>query len=100
MFALAVRFYLRDAEAAQAFDQLVAETAPLIRSEELATLIYAVHTVKDAPLSRVFYELYADRAGFDAHEEQPHVKRFLSEREQYLTGVRVEFLDAPTGKGV
>jgi len=100
MFALAVRFYLRDAEAAQAFDQLVAETAPLIRSEEPATLIYAVHTVKDAPLSRVFYELYADRAGFDAHEEQPHVKRFLSEREQYLTGVRVEFLDAPTGKGV
>jgi quinol monooxygenase YgiN len=100
MFALTVRFYLRDAEAAEGFDQLVAETAPLIKSDEPGTLIYAVHTVKDAPLSRVFYELYQDRAAFDVHEEQPHVKRFLAEREQYLTGVRVEFLDAPTGKGV
>jgi quinol monooxygenase YgiN len=99
MFALVVRFYLRDQGAAEGFDRLVAETAPLIKSEEPGTVVYLVHGVKDAPLSRVFYELYADRAAFDAHEGQPHVKRFLAEREQYLTGVRVEFLDPPTGKG-
>ncbi|WP_410589736.1 putative quinol monooxygenase [Amycolatopsis sp. lyj-23] len=99
MFALAVRFYLRDEEAAQGFDELVDETAPSIRDKEPGTLIYAVHKVKDAPLSRVFYELYESREAFDAHEQSEHTKKFLAEREQYLTGVRVEFLDPPTGKG-
>lgn len=99
MFALAVRFFLRDQKAAEGFDRLVAETAPLIRSEEPGTLVYLVHGVTEAPLSRVFYELYADQAAFEAHEGQPHVQRFLEEREQYLTDVRVEFLGPPTGKG-
>ncbi|MDI5979608.1 putative quinol monooxygenase [Amycolatopsis magusensis] len=99
MFALVVRFYLRDEQAAEGFDRLVEETAPLIRDAEPGTLIYAVHKVKDAPLSRVFYELYASREAFDQHESNEHTKRFLAEREQYLTGVRVEFLDPPTGKG-
>lgn len=99
MFALVVRFYLRDEEAATGFDALVNETAPLIRDAEPGTLIYAVHKVKDAPLSRVFYELYESREAFDQHESNEHTKRFLSEREQYLSGVRVEFLDPPTGKG-
>ncbi|GAB2978059.1 antibiotic biosynthesis monooxygenase [Amycolatopsis acidiphila] len=99
MFALIVRFYLRDEVAAEQFDSLVAETVPLIRATEPGTLIYAVHKVKDAPLSRVFYELYESREAFDQHEANEHTKRFLAEREQYLTGVRVEFLDSPTGKG-
>lgn len=100
MFALVVRFELRDAEAAEAFDRLVAETAPGIREQEPGTLVYAVHAVQNAPLSRVFYELYESRAAFDAHEEQPHTKRFLAERERYMTSSRVEFLVEPTGKGV
>jgi len=99
MFALVVRFYLRDEAAAQGFDTLADETAPLIRDAEPGTLIYAVHKVKDAPLSRVFYELYESREAFDQHESNEHTKRFLAEREQYLTGMRVEFLDSPTGKG-
>jgi quinol monooxygenase YgiN len=100
MFALVVRFYLRDEEGARGFDALVAETAPRIRESEPGTLIYAVHKVKDAPLSRVFYELYESREAFDAHEKQPHVKHFLAERERFLTGHRVEFLETPSGKGV
>jgi quinol monooxygenase YgiN len=99
MFALVVRFYLRDEVAAEGFDALVADTAPRIRDSEPGTLIYAVHKVKDAPLSRVFYELYESREAFDQHEANERTKRFLAEREQYLTGVRVEFLDSPTGKG-
>lgn len=100
MFALVVRFELRDVEAAEAFDRLVAETAPGIREQEPGTLVYAVHAVQDAPLSRVFYELYESRAAFDAHEEQPHTERFLAERDRYLQGSRVEFLGEPTGKGI
>lgn len=100
MFALVVRFYLRDEEAAKGFDNLVEETAAKIRESESGTLIYAIHKVKDAPLSRIFYELYESREAFDAHELQEHTKRFLDERDQYLTGARVEFLEPPTGKGV
>lgn len=100
MFALVVRFELRDVESAEAFDRLVAEMAPGIRAQEPGTLVYAVHTVQDAPLARVFYELYESRAAFDAHEAQPHTKRFLADREQYVRDSRVEFLGSPTGKGV
>jgi quinol monooxygenase YgiN len=100
MFALVVRFYLRDEEAAKGFDNLVEETTAKIRENEPSTLIYATHKVKDAPLSRIFYELYESREAFDAHELQKHTKRFLDEREQYLTGARIEFLDPPIGKGV
>jgi quinol monooxygenase YgiN len=100
MFALVVRFYLRDEEAARGFDNLVEETAAKIRVSEPGTLIYAVHKVKDAPLSRIFYELYESREAFDAHERCEHTKRFLDERGRYLTGARVEFLEPPIGKGV
>lgn len=100
MFALVVRFYLRDEEAAKGFDTLTEETAAKIRENESGTLIYAVHKVKDAPLSRIFYELYESHEAFDVHERQEHTKRFLDKREQYLTGVHVEFLEPPTGKGV
>jgi quinol monooxygenase YgiN len=100
VFALVVRFYLRDEEAASGFDNLVAETVAKIRDREQGTLIYAVHKVKDAPLSRMFYEVYESREAFDAHERQEHTKRFLDERGQHLTGARVEFLEPPSGKGV
>ncbi|NJQ14371.1 putative quinol monooxygenase [Streptomyces bohaiensis] len=97
-FGLYVRFTLRDEGAAAGFDALVAATAPKIASEEPGTLTYVVHTVEGEPLVRVFYELYADRAAFASHEEQPHVKHFLAQREQYLRDVQVTFLDATAGK--
>ncbi|WP_026425426.1 putative quinol monooxygenase [Actinokineospora inagensis] len=100
MWALVVRFELRDEQAAQGFDTLVAETLPQIIAGEPGTLVYAVHEVAGAPLSRVFYEVYADKAAFGVHEEQAHTKRFLAERVQYLTDFRVEFLTSLTGKGV
>jgi quinol monooxygenase YgiN len=100
MFALVVRFELRDTEAAQGFDALVAETGAKIRQNEPGTLVYAIHEVTGAPLSRVFYELYVSREAFDLHEQQEDTKRFLAQRERYLTGVRVEFLESPTGKGI
>jgi quinol monooxygenase YgiN len=98
-FGLVVRFALRDELAAEQFDALVARTTPEIAAREPGTLTYVVHTVPAEPLIRVFYELYADRAAFDAHEEQPHTRHFLAEREQYLSGVEVIFLRAESGKG-
>ncbi|MDH6133062.1 quinol monooxygenase YgiN [Kitasatospora sp. MAA4] len=99
-FGLVVRFELHDERAAAGFDELVARTIPAIREREADTLAYVVHSVPDEPNVRVFYELYADRAAFDAHEQQPHTRHFLAEREQYLSGLQVTFLQVETGKGL
>jgi quinol monooxygenase YgiN len=100
MFGLVVRFELKDEASAKAFDGLVSETAPKIQSDEPGTLLYLVHEVEGAPLSRVFYELYRDREAFDAHESQEHVKHFLSERAQYLDSYGVELVSPTGGKGL
>jgi quinol monooxygenase YgiN len=99
MFGLSVRFTCHDADSAVGFDRLVAETVPEIKKHEAGTLVYAVHTVEGQPLQRIFYELYRDRAAFDAHEEQSHTRRFLAAREQYLASVSVDFLTLQIGKG-
>lgn len=97
-YALIVRFTLRDADAAQRFDALVERTLEGIRNEP-GTLVYVVHTPENEPLVRVFYELYADRAAFEAHEAQPHTQQMLAEREQYLISTtEVEFLNETTSK--
>ena len=98
-FGLVVRFTAKDEATARAFDALAGETLESIRTLEPGTLVYANHAVPDEPTVRVFYELYADRAAFDLHEEQPHVRRFLAERGQYLSSFEVTFLNEITGKG-
>ncbi|MCD0449356.1 antibiotic biosynthesis monooxygenase [Actinocorallia sp. API 0066] len=100
MFGLLVRFTCKDEGSAEAFDLLVAETLELIKGREPGTLVYVSHRVEGEPLVRVFYELYADRDAFDAHEEQEHVKRFLAAREAFLTSVHVDWLSTDDGKGI
>ncbi|MFF7183445.1 antibiotic biosynthesis monooxygenase [Streptomyces sp. NPDC008121] len=92
-----MRFIIRDAEAAAQFDALVGRTLEGIRSEP-GTLVYVSHMPVDEPLVRVFYELYADEAAFQAHEEQPHTRLMLKEREQYLTNTEVTFMHETAGK--
>lgn len=99
MFGLMVRFTCKDEESAGKFDQLVSETIGKIETEEPGTLIYAVHKVDGQPLQRIFYELYRDRAAFDAHEEQDHVRWFLSARDDLLASVEVDWLGLQVGKG-
>lgn len=96
-FALVVRFNVR-LGAETAFDDLVAQTAEAIREREPGTLVYACHQVSGSPQQRVFYELYRDRAAFDAHEEQPHVKHFLAARDALLDSFEVDFLTLNDGK--
>jgi quinol monooxygenase YgiN len=100
MFGLVVRFFCKDEAAAAGFDRLASETAPGIKELEPGTLIYVSHAVTGEPLQRIFYELYADQAAFEAHEQQPHTRRFLELREQYLTGHEVDFITPLVGKGV
>lgn len=99
MFGLVVRFDL-NASDANAFDALAVETLSQIKTSEPGTLFYGCHTISDEPNARIFYELYADREAFDAHENRSHVLRFLKEREQYFAKPpRVEFFDSFAGKG-
>ncbi|NKY88317.1 putative quinol monooxygenase [Nocardia veterana] len=100
MFALVVKFNLESEEKAAAFDALVAETVAAITEHEPGTLVYATHTVADEPLARIFYEVYQDRAAFDEHERQPHTRRFLDQRGEYVESFRVEFLTPAAVKGL
>ena len=99
MFGLCVRFTCKDQAAAEAYDRLVAETVEAIKDGEPGTLVYASHRVEGQPLQRIFYELYRDRAAFEAHEAAPHTRRYLDQRDQYLAGTEVDWLTLQTGKG-
>ena len=96
-FALFVRFNVRPG-AENAFDELVTQTTAAIREREPDTIVYACHQVSGSPQQRTFYELYRDRAAFDAHEEQPHVKHFLAAREALLDSFEVDFMTLGDGK--
>ena len=97
-FGLSVRFTLREG-AGDAFDQLVEDTITGIRASEPGTLIYVSHRVEGEPDQRTFYELYRDVEAFEEHERQPHTRKFLAERDQYVAHVEVDRLTPTTGKG-
>ncbi|MHA3702070.1 putative quinol monooxygenase [Jatrophihabitans sp. YIM 134969] len=90
MYALVVRFDLPDADAAAAFDDLVAEVVPTMVESEPGTLVYTTHTVIDAPWSRIFYEVYRDRDALDEHEARPATAAFLARVRALEPVVRVE----------
>jgi len=99
MLGLSVRFTCKDQAAAEAYDRLAAETITGIRDSEPGTIVYAVHTVDGQPLQRIHYELYRDRAAFEAHEAAPHTRRYLAERAAYLAATKVDWLTLQAGKG-
>lgn len=100
LFALTVRFDCRDETAAAEFDGLTAIAVQQITDHEPGTLVYATAAVAGEPLARVFYEVYQDRAAFDAHEAADHVRRFHAAKDPLLTATRVEFLTPGATKGV
>jgi quinol monooxygenase YgiN len=100
MFALVVRFDVRDEAAAVEFDALTAAVVEQIAANEPGTLLYATHTVASEPLSRLFYEVYADDEAFQAHQNAGHVKAFHAKKDPLLVGRRVEHLAPVHAKGL
>jgi quinol monooxygenase YgiN len=94
---LVVRFQIKTGHEEQ-FDELVVATLVGIRDREPGTLVYTSHAPDGEPGVRVFYELYRDRAAFEAHEAQEHVRRFLSARDQHVESFTVDFLSLVDGK--
>jgi quinol monooxygenase YgiN len=71
------------------FDRLAEEAAEQVRTGEPDTLVYVIHVVPNAPMQRIFYEIYQDRAAFDSHENQPYMQRFVTERRACVLATNV-----------
>ncbi|HYB15841.1 MAG TPA: hypothetical protein VEF71_10270, partial [Streptosporangiaceae bacterium] len=48
-----------------------------------------IHLVPNAPMQRIFYEIYRDREAFDSHERQPYMQRFVAERRSCVLATNV-----------
>jgi quinol monooxygenase YgiN len=81
-------FTLLDDKASE-FDQLTERAAEGVRSLEPDTLVYVIHVVPKAPMQRIIYEIYRDRAAFDAHERQPHILQFVADRKSCVLATNI-----------
>ena len=61
------------------FDRLAERAAEGVRAAEPDTLVYVIHVVPKAPMQRIIYEIYRDRAAFSTHERQPHIRQFAAD---------------------
>ena len=71
------------------FDRLAEQAAEEVRMREPDTLVYVIHLVPNAPMQRIFYEIYRDRAAFDSHESQPYMMRFVADRRACVLATNV-----------
>jgi quinol monooxygenase YgiN len=71
------------------FDRLAEQAAEEVRTAEPGTLVYVIHLVPNAPLQRIFYEIYRDQEAFDRHEGQPYMKRFVADRRACVLATNV-----------
>jgi quinol monooxygenase YgiN len=81
-------FTLLDDKAAE-FDRLAERAAEGVRTAEPDTLVYVIHVVPKAPMQRIIYEIYRDRAGFESHERQPHIQRFVADRRSCVLATNI-----------
>jgi quinol monooxygenase YgiN len=79
---------LLDDKAAE-FDQLAERAADGVRTAEPDTLVYVIHVVPKAPMQRIIYEIYRDRAAFESHEQQPHIQRFVADRRSCVLATNI-----------
>jgi quinol monooxygenase YgiN len=71
------------------FDQLTGRIVEQVRSREPDTLVFIVHAVPSAPMQRILYEVYRDRAAYQRHSQQPYVRQFEADRRPYVLATNV-----------
>jgi quinol monooxygenase YgiN/uncharacterized membrane protein HdeD (DUF308 family) len=71
------------------FDRIAEQTAEEVMTSEPDTLVYVIHLVPNAPMQRIFYEIYRDRAAFERHEDQPYMQRFVADRRSLVLATNV-----------
>ncbi len=99
IYGMLTVFTLMDGSGA-AFDQLADATVEAVRRGEPDTLIYACHAVKSAPLQRIVYELYRDEVAYRDHQRQPHIERFINERQAMVLATNIIELNVNAAKVV
>jgi quinol monooxygenase YgiN len=71
------------------FDRLTRRVVGQVREHEPDTLVYIVHAVPSAPMQRILYEVYSDRAAYEAHKRQPYVLGFEADRRPYVLATNI-----------
>lgn len=71
------------------FDRLTERVVSKVRAQEPDTLVYIVHAVPTAPMQRILYEVYRDRAAYDEHRQRPYVVRYETERRPFVLAANV-----------
>jgi quinol monooxygenase YgiN len=71
------------------FDRLTKQVVKQVRAQEPDTLVYIVHGVPSAPMQRILYEVYRDRAAYEAHKRQPYVIAFEADRRPYVLATNI-----------
>ncbi len=71
------------------FDRLSERVVEQVRADEPETLVYIVHAVPSAPMQRILYEVYRDRAAYEEHRHQPYVAKFDIDRRPYVLATNV-----------
>jgi len=71
------------------FDHLTERVVEQVRGREPDTLVYIIHAVPSAPMQRILYEVYRDRAAYERHGQQPYVLQFEADRRPYVLATNV-----------
>lgn len=71
------------------FDRLTGRVVEQVRSRESDTLVFIVHAVPSAPMQRILYEVYRDRAAYQRHLQQPHVQQFEADKRPFVLATNV-----------
>jgi quinol monooxygenase YgiN len=71
------------------FDALAERVVEEVRASEPDALVYAVHSVPNAPMQRIFYEVYRDQTAYEEHKRHSYIQRFDLERAPYVLATNV-----------
>ena len=92
MYVVIVDFVTKP-EKATAFAQAVSENAKASLTREPDCHQFDVCVLPDQPTHFFLYEIYTDRAGFEAHLASPHYKSFDQLVEPWVMDKKVRFLE-------
>jgi quinol monooxygenase YgiN len=71
------------------FDRLTEWVVAQVQSKEPDTLVYIVHAVPTAPLQRILYEVYRDRAAHEEHLNRQYVITYEVEQRPFVLATNV-----------
>jgi quinol monooxygenase YgiN len=88
LFGLIAIYTLAEGKDAE-FDALAERLVEQVRASEPDALVYAVHSVPNAPMQRIFYEVYRDQTAYEEHKRHSYIKRFDVERAPFVLATNV-----------